>query len=156
MSENNFSKRCGRDNQQINMNAEWHGTADAPLPDPHARMPGFPDTRSAPVPTGEELLHLEDNMETQAPYVINTTRYPLNGTTFSYLPEVHGAVKLSDVPAPTPPIASYPVVVLPAAEAEILRRIAEVATEYNRLRLWETRKELFRLAEDWRKTWGRT
>ena len=67
---------------------EWHGTADAPLPDPHARMPGFPS-----------------------------------------------------------------MVTLPAAEAALLTRIAEMADEYSRLRLWEIRKELLRLLKQWRKEW---
>ena len=77
---------------------EWHGTADAPLPDPlrfsdpHSRMPGFPN-------------RMEEQMETQAPYVTlipGVTGPAINESDnrvhLSYLPEVHGAVAAA-VPA---------------------------------------------------------
>src|SRR3989337_232004 len=80
----------------------------------------------------------------------------------------------ADIPELTfPPIASYPVitlrvseetltatfppivvVTLPAGEAALLTRIAEVAVEYSISHNYDKRKELFRLAKEWRK-WSR-
>ena len=50
--------------------------------------------------------------------------------------------------------AAAPVVVLPAGEAALLVRIAEVAVEYSISHNYDKRKELFRLAKEWRK-WSR-
>ena len=49
--------------------------------------------------------------------------------------------------------AAAPVVVLPAGEAAMLVRIAEVASEYERYRTWTAESELFRLAREWRQEW---
>ena len=46
-----------------------------------------------------------------------------------------------------------PVVTLPAGEAALLVRIAEVASEYERYRTWTAESELFRLAKEWRQEW---
>ena len=50
-------------------------------------------------------------------------------------------------------VGTAPVVVLPAGEAAMLVRIAEVASEYERYRTWTARNELFRLAKEWRQEW---
>ena len=52
-----------------------------------------------------------------------------------------------------PPTASYPVVVLPAGEAALLTRIAEVAASYGHTHNHDDRSELFRLAREWRQEW---
>jgi len=36
------------------MSGEWLGTADVPLPDPHARMPGFPYEPHPPCVEGDQ------------------------------------------------------------------------------------------------------
>ena len=50
--------------------------------------------------------------------------------------------------------SEYNVVVLPADEAALLVRIAEVAVEYSISHNYDKRSELFRLAKEWRK-WSR-
>ena len=99
-------------------------------PRPGDPMPMITDIESAPVPSGEELLHSE-----------------WYGT--------------ADVPEPIfPPIASYFVVLasdaavtLPAAEAALLTRIAEVAASYAQTHNHDNQSELFRLANEWRIEW---
>ena len=49
---------------------------------------------------------------------------------------------------------STSIVALSTNELALLRRVAELASDYSRLRLWETRKELFGLAEEWRKQYS--
>ena len=49
--------------------------------------------------------------------------------------------------------AAAPAVTLPAGEAAMLVRIAEVASEYERYRTWTAESELFRLAKEWRTNW---
>ena len=83
--------------------------------------------------------------------------------TQSVLSEWHGT---ADAPLPTDiksaPVPAgeellhyeYNVVTLPAAEAALLTRIAEVAVEYSISHNYDKRKELFRLAKEWRK-WSR-
>ena len=47
----------------------------------------------------------------------------------------------------------YNVVTLPAAEAALLTRIAEVAASYAQTHNHDNRSELFRLAGEWRREW---
>ena len=50
-------------------------------------------------------------------------------------------------------VGTGPAVTLPAGEAAMLVRIAEVASEYERYRTWTAESELFRLAKEWRTNW---
>jgi len=53
----------------------------------------------------------------------------------------------------TGPVPASPAVTLPAGEAALLTRIAEVAASYGHTHNHDDRSELFRLAREWRQEW---
>ena len=121
-------------NEDGDMSAEWHGTADVPLPDPHARMPGFPYKPRPPCVEGDDYTCPECGQHTKI---------------YDTMEEF-----LCTLKEPSP-------VTLPAAEAALLTRIAEVAGELRNpepetkmalVRL-DRLYELTKLTNEWRIEW---
>ena len=140
------------------MSGEWLGTADVPLPDPHARMPGFPYEPHPPCVEGDQ----EPSSDTAAAPARIVSEAMTNKDFERYRSRKDANRKSAPVPAGEELLHyGHNVVTLPAAEAALLTRIAEVAgelrnpepeTKMTLVRL-DRLYELTKLTNEWRIEW---